>query len=457
MTNEKKLIKFIKDTIKDTEFENHVFLIGGIVRDEIMNISSKDIDLVIDLKDGGIKFAEWITKKTGCFKENSNPVIFETFGTAKFNFRGYDFANIDVECVMTRSESYEKNSRKPKVEFSSLKEDVFRRDLTINSLLKNVSTGEILDLTGHGIIDIKLGLIKTPLDPDITFKDDPLRMLRVIRFAAKYDFEIDIDTYCGIEKNVEMIKTISSERVQEELNKILLTDKTIEAFEILKNTRLLEFIIPELLELKGLQQNNKYHAWDTWTHTLKTVNNTPKNLVYRWSALLHDIGKPNVATFNETGFHHYGHEEQSAIIAENILRRLKFSNNFIDAIVTIVANHMALKPHKGKVTPKSFRKFRTKTGEWTDATLILMQADLSSHGTEFDNHNFLKDMEEIIKETNFIPKKPNLPINGNDIMIEFDIPTSPEVGEMLKIVEEAWFENPNITKDEALKIVRENK
>lgn len=195
-SSEEVTLEFISNLVKRGPFRDKVYLAGGAVRDQLMGKSVKDIDLVITDKDGGIKFANWITHKLG-IQTSGNPVIFPTFGTAKFTFRhimykGVDLSNIDVECVMTRGERYSPGSRKPKVVYADLKTDAERRDLTVNSLFRSLTDGKILDLTNHGISDIKNGIVRTPLDPDITFSDDPLRMLHAIRFVTKYNWKMPL-------------------------------------------------------------------------------------------------------------------------------------------------------------------------------------------------------------------------------------------------------------------------
>ena len=459
MTKEEKVLQFIAEEIAGTEFEGHVFLAGGAVRDEVMNLAPKDIDLMIDFDNGGIEFANWITKNNDCFVEGSNPVTFPKFGTAKFNLRGTNHEEIDIECVMTRSEKYERGSRKPEVEFASLKDDVLRRDLTINSLLKNISTGEILDLTGFGIADIKAKLIRTPLDENITFTDDPLRMLRVIRFAAKFNFMIGWETLKGIENNAEKIETISFERIHDELNKIIVTDNVTRAFELLKDTGLLKFIIPELIILSGLRQN-KFHAFDVWGHIFKTVENTEKILVNRWAALLHDIGKDATWEETDTGVHFFDHHIVGTPIAEGILKRLKFSNEFTDAVTFIVRHHMRFKDVKFDgtgISDKGLRKIKILAGDNLTALLDVMNADNISHGTDWDDPRIIDAIEDRLRNLRDLPKKPTLPVNGNDIMVEFDIPAGPEIGRFLKFVEDAWFSDPQLTKDQALELIKNEK
>jgi len=456
VTLEEKLIQFIRNKIKDTVYQNHVWLAGGYVRDELMGNVPKDIDLLIDLPDGGIEFAEWITKEVGCFVDSSNPVVFPKFGTAKFNLWGTEFNDIPIECVMSRAEKYEPSSRKPDVEFATLRDDVLRRDLTINALLKSVSTGEILDLTHMGIEDIELGICRTPLDPDVTFKDDPLRMLRAIRFATKYNFDITNPVWESMKRNTKSLEFISSERIQDELNKILLTNLVGEGFELLLLSGLLGVVIPELTLLCGLTQN-KYHAFTAWTHTMLTVNNAEKNLVTRWASLLHDIGKFNTVSDTDTGRHFYEHHKVGALIGEKILRRLKFSNEFIESVVFIIRNHMRLKDVKSDgsgISDKSLRRLRHHANGNLDNLLDLMNADNISHGTDYDNPEIIKSIRKRFKSLGDVSVKPKLPVTGFQIMEEFNLTPGIEVGRLLGLVTEMWYENPDIASTEVIETLK---
>ena len=291
---EQVAVDLLSKLVKKSPYTGKVFIAGGYVRDEFMGLDPKDIDLVIEMPNGGIEFAKWVTKELGIYS-GSNPVIFPRFGTAKFNLRGIkhkgqDLTDIDVECVMTRKEKYTDSSRKPEVSVGTLKQDVERRDFTVNSLLKDLTTGEILDLTGKGKNDIKKGVVQTPLDPNVIFTEDPLRMLRAIRFTVKYGWKLPLFMIRAIKNNASKLKNISSERIQEELNKMLVTKSPDTAVRLLQITGLSKFVAPELDLLIGLKQN-KYHKWDANKHTMQVLKNTPPELKTRLAALFHDIGK----------------------------------------------------------------------------------------------------------------------------------------------------------------------
>ena len=248
-----KSVELLSSIIKDSPWKNKAFLAGGFVRDSILGKPSKDIDVTVEAHNGGIELAKYISEKLNI----REPVIFPTFGTAKIQLpNGYE-----IEFVQTRTEEYMKGSRKPQTSYGSLKDDVKRRDFTINTLLLDLTTGKILDVTGKGLNDLKQGIIRTPLDPDATFKDDPLRMMRAIRFSTKYGFELDDEIMPSLKKNAKELKNISMERIHDEFNKILLTDQPSKGLSILMDTGLLNQFIPELKDLRGLEQG-KYHDRD---------------------------------------------------------------------------------------------------------------------------------------------------------------------------------------------------
>lgn len=460
---EKMALEFISNQLKGSKFSGKVYLAGGGVRDELMGIDLKDIDLVVHLPNGGIEFAEWICKKLKIYKKDANPVIYPKFGTAKFNLRGItykgtDLSSIDIEVVMTRKEKYTAGSRKPKVSVGSLKDDVERRDFTTNSLLKDLTTGEILDLTGMGKADIKKGIVRTPLDPDIIFKEDPLRMLRAIRFTVKYNWKLPLFMIKAIRKNSATIKTISMERIRDELSKMLVTGKPDTAIRLLQITKLSKYIMPELDLLIGLKQN-KYHRWDANKHTLMVLKGVPNDLKTRLAALFHDIGKAETKSVIDGAIHFYKHEEVSATIAADIMRRLRFPNDIITSVVAAVGNHMRLKQagEEGEiVTDKALRKLKKDLASHLEMTLDVMHADNLDHTSGTSLRNQIPGIRSrLSKLDKDVPSSPKLPVNGNDIVRALKIKPGPIVGQMLSLVQDMWFENPKVTKRQALKAVKD--
>ena len=459
---EQAAVDLLTTLVKKSPYVGKVYIAGGYVRDELMGIDPKDIDLVIEMPKGGIEFAKWVTKELGIYSA-SNPVIFSRFGTAKFNLRGVqhdgqDLSAIDIECVMSRKEEYDAKSRKPKVSFGTLKQDVERRDFTTNSLLKNLTSGEILDLTGMGRDDIKKGIVRTPLDPDVIFADDPLRILRAVRFTIKYNWTLPLWMIRAMSKNAHLLNTpkISAERIRDELNKMLVTGNPDKAIRLMQITGINKYVAPELDTLVGLKQN-KYHKWDANKHTLEVLKGTPPDLKTRLAALFHDIGKGTTKTVVDNEIHFYEHEDVGAEIASDIMKRLKYPNDVIAPVTAAIKNHMRLKGSgmEGEViSDKSLRKLQVDLGDHLEMTLDLMHADNMSHADGFSMPKQIPNIRDRLKTVGVVKGKVKLPLTGNDIMAELKLQPGAIIGKLLKVVEEAYFENPNITRTDALKLVK---
>lgn len=386
----------IKSAIKNTKFNNNTHLAGGCVRDEIMNKKPKDYDFCISLPNGGIDFANYITS----YYNERPPVIFERFGTAHFILDGFEF-----EATMTRAETYNESNRNPEVKYTTLKNDVFRRDLNINSLLKNISTGEILDLTGKGIHDIKNKIIRTPLEPNITFSDDPLRMLRCIRFCVKYNFKLPYYMIKSIKNYSYRLKIISTERINDELNKILKSNNPYVGIRLLKITNILHYIIPEI--------DN-----DNIKNIYELIKKSKNDLHLRLAILLYDLS-PKTSNY--------------------ILVDLKYSNDDIKKIITPLTNYKRIDTIE--LNYKECRRLKYELKDNLETTLELMK--LKNCGK---TNKIIKILNELKNE----PKTITLPINGNDIMKTFNLKPNKQVGKLMNISKELWFENPNITKNEIL-------
>lgn len=443
-------INILSDVIKDSPFKGKAFICGGYVRDKILGKPSKDIDITVAAPNGGIELANFISKKLNI----REPVIFPTFGTAKIQLP----TGLDIEFVQTRNEEYVKGSRKPTTSYGTLQEDVERRDFTINTLLEDVTTKKIVDLTGQGIDDLKNGIIRTPLDPNITFDEDPLRMLRAIRFAAKYNFEFAEDIIPALSNNADKLKNISKERIHDELNKMLLTDKPSRAFNIMRKTGLLDQFMPELTELYGLKQG-KYHYTDAWGHTMDVLDSSVNSLVGRLSALMHDIGKSKTLSFDDKNEpHFYQHEKVSADIASDILKRLKYSNDIIEKVSKIIESHMRVRDSKNW-SKGTTRKFIKDMGlELTD-TLDLIEADRKSHHPK---HNDLDALNQLRFRINDIQNEKPVetiipPLSGKEIMDILNLPTGPLVGKVKNYLQDLILENPNLTKEQAIESLKKFK
>jgi poly(A) polymerase len=457
---ENAALDFLKQEIKGTKYQGKAFLAGGAVRDEILGLPIKDIDITIALPNGGIEFAQWITKKLG-IQSSANPVVFPRFGTAKFNLRGIkhngeDLSSVDIEVVMTRKEKYADDSRKPDVSPGTLKQDVERRDFTVNSLLKDLSTGEVLDLTGMGKTDIKAGVVRTPLDPDIIFAEDPLRLLRAVRFAVKYSWSLPMFMLRSMKKNAAKLKNISVERVKEELDKMLLTKYPDKAMKLLSVVELMQYVAPELEALRGMKQN-EFHKDDAFEHTLEVVKNVPADLVKRLAALFHDVGKTTTKTVIDKTVHFYEHEDVGADIVKDILTRLHYPNNIINAVVVAVKNHMRLKGagKEGKnVSNKALRKLQKDLGDHLEDVLDVMHADNLAHSVNAAMPNQIPSIRDRLAGLNkIVPAKAKAPVDGDDI-IALGIKQGPLIKKIKDDVTDFWLEDPTRTKDDLLTYVK---
>ena len=430
------LLEKIKTVIANTKFENKSYVAGGFVRDLIMNRPSKDIDIVVELPNGGIELAEFLTKEL----HGTNVVIFERFGTAQIVVDG-----LELEFVMTRKETYNENDRKCEVEFGTIYDDVLRRDFTINSLLLNISTGEILDLC-NGIDDIKKRIIKTTGDPNVIFTQDPLRIMRAIRLSTILDFRIELSTLFRIKEFASKLNNISRERIQDEFVKILASDGFDEGIKLCVFLDIFKNIgLPQMHDAVGMTQN-AYHYADVFQHTMDVMSNAKPTALHRLSAMLHDIGKVLTRTVDEDGVvHFYGHEHFSKEVTDKFMKELKFSNEEIDLVSTSVLNHMRV---SSSITDKKIRQIRSELGDLHFSFLLdLCEADRLScvdKNTDYIlNARTLKDKEPIISTS-------NLPINGIDMMTLFNLKPGIAVGKLLKLEADMVCENPNITKNEII-------
>jgi poly(A) polymerase len=459
---EKAAEDFLSKEIRGSRFKGKVYIAGGYVRDELLGLDPKDIDLVVELPNGGIDFAEWITKKHGVYKQGSNPVVFPKFGTAKFQLfgiqhKGQDLSSLEIEVVMTRKEKYtDSQGRKPDVSPGTLKDDVERRDFTVNSMLKDLTTGEIIDLTGMGRKDLEVGVIRTPLDPDVIFHEDPLRMLRAVRFATKYNWQLPMFMIRSMKKNASKLNNISSERIRDELNKMLVTNSPDKAIRLLQITGLNRHVAPELDGLVGMAQN-KYHKDDVMKHTFEVLKMVPPKLETRLAALFHDVGKLQTKSIVDNEVHFYGHEDVSVELAREIMVRLKYPKEVIDKVTTAIGGHMKTKPFgdEGNMSDKALRKFARSLGDHLEDTLDLIDADNQAHHPNYNMPNQVANIRKKLKTLSSIDVgSPKLPLNGKDIMNTLGIPAGPVVGKLLALVQDAWDENPKITRDDAIAIVR---
>jgi len=408
-------LEFLSNLVKSGPFKGKVFLAGGAPRDMQLGQDPKDLDVVVkgDMN-AGMDFATWATKELGNHKEGSNPVIFPKFGTAKFTldgvtFKGHDLSDIDVECVAPRKEKYTPGSRKPEVSGGELEDDVKRRDFTVNSLLHDLSTGETLDLTGMGKADIKAGIVRTPLEPDVIFGEDPLRILRAARFTAKYNWKLPMFMLRSIKKNAHQLTNISKERIHDELNKMLLTDFPFKAFRLLQILGLMRYTFPSL---EGADLSH-----------MKKMNELQKDLPLRLVAALKNVPPEEI---------------------QREMSTLRYASDNIRLVQMVVTR---------------LPEFLKKVDTLTDADLRQYRAEISnyfgyllSYAAVYAPTANMADIKQRYAAVSQEMAENPLPVTGQDL-IQLGMKPGPEFKKYLELVKQMYIKNPKTSKETYLKAI----
>lgn len=407
-------LEYLSNLVKKGPFKGRVYLAGGAPRDMQLGQDPKDLDVLVKGgESAGIDFATWATKEIGNYKEGSNPVIFPRFFTAKFTLAGVtykdvDLSDVDIEAVAPRKEKYTPGSRKPEVSAGDLEDDVSRRDFTVNSLLHDLTTGEILDLTGKGKDDIKRGVIQTPLNPDVIFTDDPLRILRAVRFAAKYNWQLPMFMIRSIRKNASALANISRERVHDEVNKMLLTAQPGKSMRLIKALKLAPYVFPSIDKISN--------------EDLALIGNKPKDLALRLAALFAPL-------------------QNADKIAGSELRKTKYDTSTVQSVESILSNYRTLSDNSNDVN-----KIRELIASLGDKKVEQLARFLFGDGSN-------EAMALIRHQSQYLKDNP-LPISGQDL-IEMGMKPGPEFKKILDLVKNTYLKDPKTPRDEYIRLLRQ--
>lgn len=426
----------IRQATFGTKWEGRLWIVGGSVRDELLGLPEPpDIDIVLE-SDAG-ELATYLVEKQ---ISQITPVEYPRFGTALVMIE-----DVKVELATTRSESYVRESRKPFVQPATLEEDALRRDFTCNTLLKNVHTGEIKDPLGVGLSDLKERILRTPLDPNQTFRDDPLRMLRAVRFKNRYRFRPTLEVLDAVRQEAQRLRIVSAERIRDEVSRMLSHSSAAASLSDLMEFRLLDQFWPEFREGVGAEQGG-YHDKDVWDHTLDVIDelvqyNEQPSLLLVLGALFHDIGKPRVRTIEDADrVRFFGHEVVGAEMTRQMLVRLRFPNQMVEEVEMLVRHHMRL----GSAVPftdSAARRLRRDLGDLVDPLLELCEADAKAIGRIPKPIDF-EHIRMVLKESvqKISSQQLKSPLTGDEVMSILHIKQGPKVGQWLSRLSDAVVE-----------------
>jgi len=442
--DEKPFLKELSNLYAKNGFQ--IYLVGGAVRDAILGIETKDFDFTTNASsEDSIKMLNKNDYKT--------TEIGRAFGTIETTVGDYS-----IHITTYREDKYNKDSRKPEIKTSGeLETDLSRRDFTVNAIAYDINNSEIIDPHG-GLKDLSEGLIRTPDTADISFSDDPLRMLRACRFVSTHGFTPNNELFKAISKNVERIEIVSTERIRDEFTKLLTGKEPSLGLKAFVESGLSELIMPELNELK-IEVDPKHHHKDVYEHTMVVLDRVSPTLVSRMSALLHDIGKPKTKGIENGKVHFRHHEVVGAKMSKKILKRLKYDNETIKKVSLLVENH--LRPHTFKMgwTDSAVRRYIIDAGGLLEELNDLVRADITTKNkAKYEEINkYLDEMEERIKE---VAEKEELsklrpPISGDEIMDMFDLEPGPSVGVIMKALYEQRINDGEVSKEEAIKLAEQ--
>ena len=442
--DEKPFLKELSNLYAKNGFQ--IYLVGGAVRDGILGIETKDFDFTTNASPE--ESINILNKK-----DYKTTEIGKAFGTIETTVEDYS-----LHITTYREDKYEKDSRKPEIKTSGeLETDLSRRDFTVNAIAYDINNNEIIDPHG-GLKDLSEGLIRTPDTADISFSDDPLRMLRACRFVSTHGFTPNNELFKAISKNVERIEIVSTERIRDEFTKLLTGKEPSLGLKAFVESGLSELIMPELNELK-IEVDPKHHHKDVYEHTMVVLDRVSPTLISRMSALLHDIGKPKTKGIENGKVHFRHHEVVGAKMSKKILKRLKYDNETIKKVSLLVENH--LRPHTFKMgwTDSAVRRYIIDAGGLLEELNDLVRADITTKNkAKYEEINkYLDEMEERIKE---VAEKEELsklrpPISGDEIMDMFDLEPGPSVGVIMKALYEQRINDGEVSKEEAIKLAEQ--